>query len=104
MSLSDAPATVRSRLMAKREVERQRRHHEARRRRAAKARAREVERRETSARRDASRPTDAYRKASDPLSFNHPYENGETVFGQPVPEDFLVARIASYDWREAFIR
>jgi len=42
--------------------------------------------------------------ASNPLAFNAPYENGKTVFGESVPADFLVERIKSFDWREAFIR
>lgn len=43
-------------------------------------------------------------KASNPLAFNSPYENGKTVFGAPVPADLLVERIKTFDWREAFIR
>ena len=44
------------------------------------------------------------RQASDPLAFNSPYENGKTVFGEPVPADLLVDRIKTFDWRDSLVR
>jgi hypothetical protein len=46
----------------------------------------------------------AYIEASNPLSFNAPYQTGKTVFGEAMSPEFLVERIKTFDWRESLIR
>ena len=89
--------------MGKKDGERQRRHAKAVARRAAKARER-AQRRVEDARQSRPAVSAAMMKASNPLAFNGPYENGKTVFGEPVPADLLVDHIKTFDWRESFIR
>jgi hypothetical protein len=35
------------------------------------------------------------------LSYAHPYETGERIFGAPVPADALLARVRMYSWRKS---
>lgn len=90
--------------MAKQDEARRRRHEKALRRRAEKARAKKNMQPSREARYRAGGPSDAYVEASNPLSFNLPYQTGKTVFGEAMSAEFLVERIKSFDWKESFIR
>src|SRR4051794_39374259 len=76
--------------------------------RREKKRAQRGRRRATPAQ-NRSRRTLASGQTSPPsihpsMQYNHPYTTAELIFGKGMTAAELIARVRTYDWKEAFIR